>query len=369
VAGRIVLFGATGYTGRLTAAALVARGARPVLAGRSAAKLAALASELGGELETVTADVERPATVAALVERDDVLVATVGPFARWGDAAADAAVRRHAHYLDSTGEPAFIRRVFERHGPRAARAGIGMVTAFGYDWVPGNLAGALALREAGPEAVRVDTGYFAFGGGGGPEAFSGGTKASLAGAVAEPSFAFRAGAVRTVRAADRYRTFAIRGRERPAVSVGSSEHFALPRTQAGLHEVNAYLGWFGPLSRPLQAVSLAGSVAFRLPGARRAFGALTGRFAQGSTGGPDADARARASSLIRGEAYDPGGELLASVELAGVDAYGFTAGVLAWGAERAAARGLQGAGALGPVDAFGLDELEDGCAQAGIARV
>ena len=46
-----------------------------------------------------------------------------------------------------------------------------------------------------------------------------------------------------------------------------------------------------------------------------------------------------------------------------------TAGFLAWGAQTAAAGGLQGAGALGPVDAFGLDELERGCAEAGIARV
>ena len=53
-----------------------------------------------------------------------------------------------------------MREVFERYGPSAEKAGIGMLTAFGYDWVPGNLAGALALREAGPDAVRVDTGYF-----------------------------------------------------------------------------------------------------------------------------------------------------------------------------------------------------------------
>ena len=82
--GRIVLFGATGYTGRLTAEAMVARGDRPVLAGRNAERLAALAEELGG-LETAIADVAEPASVRALVEPGDALVATVGPFARWGD--------------------------------------------------------------------------------------------------------------------------------------------------------------------------------------------------------------------------------------------------------------------------------------------
>ena len=50
--------------------------------------------------------------------------------------------------------------MFERYGPVAEQAGIGMLTAFGYDWVPGNLAGGLALERAGELATRVDVGYF-----------------------------------------------------------------------------------------------------------------------------------------------------------------------------------------------------------------
>ena len=119
MAGRIVLYGATGYTGELTARALVARGARPVLAGRTASKLERLAAELGGDLETATADVADPASVRGLVEEGDVLITTVGPFARFGEPAVEAAIDAGATYLDSTGEPAFIRRVFERRfGPR-----------------------------------------------------------------------------------------------------------------------------------------------------------------------------------------------------------------------------------------------------------
>ncbi len=365
MAGRIVVFGATGYTGRLTAEALVARGQRPVLAARDATRVRKVAEAIGGELETAVADVSRPETVAALVEQGDVLVATVGPFVKWGDAAARAAIAKRAHYLDSTGEPPFIRDVFERYGPEADRAGIGMVTAFGYDWVPGNLAGALALREAGPTAVRVDTGYFVTGAGGG---FSGGTKASLAGVVAEPSFAFRDGALQTVRGADRYRTFVARGRDMKAVAVGASDHFGLPRTHEGLREVNAYLGWFGPLSRPMQGFSLVSSALFKIPGTRALTGKLTDRFVQGSTGGPSPDERARSGSHIVGEAYDAAGTKLSEVHLSGVDGYTFTAGMLAWGAERAATGELRGSGALGPVDGFGLEELEAGAAEAGISR-
>ena len=111
---RIVLFGATGYTGRLMA----------------------------------EADTARPDSVRDLVGPGDVLVSTVGPFLTRGEPAVAAAVGAGAAYLDATGEPPFLRRVFEHHGPKAAGR-CGLVPAFGYDFVPGNLAGALALAVDG----------------------------------------------------------------------------------------------------------------------------------------------------------------------------------------------------------------------------
>src|SRR5690349_19350897 len=125
MAGRIVLFGATGYTGDLTARALVARGVRPVLAARNEARVRALADHLGGPGSAV-AHVGRPASVRALVERGDVLVTTVGPFVRWGEPALRAALDAGAHYLDSTGEGAFIRDVFERRHAEARAAEVGL---------------------------------------------------------------------------------------------------------------------------------------------------------------------------------------------------------------------------------------------------
>jgi short subunit dehydrogenase-like uncharacterized protein len=360
---RIVLFGATGYTGELTARALVDRGEKPVLAARSREKLEQLANELGGGLELAEADVSRPASVRALVERGDVLVSTVGPFARWGGPAVQAAVATGAHYIDSTGEPAFIREVFERHGPGAEAAGCGLVTAFGYDWVPGNLAAALALREAGEAATRVDIGYFMTGSAGASD-MSGGTRASAAGAVVSPSFAWRGGRLITERGAKRVRSFTVGGKDRAAISVGSSEHLTLPRLAPKLREVNVYLGWFGPASRPMQAMSFATS----LPGVGAALGAVTSRLVKGSTGGPDATRRARTGSQVQAIAYDAGGEEVAQVALAGPNGYTLTGAFLAWGASRARDAGLQGTGALGPVDAFGLDRLEKGCAEAGLKR-
>lgn len=360
VTGRIVLFGATGYTGQLVARALVARGATPVLAARSQARVEALAAGLGG-LPFALADVTRPATVRALVESGDVLVSTVGPFARWGEPAVRAAIDAGAHYLDSTGEPSFIRAVFERHGPDAEAAGVGLLTAFGYDYVPGNLAGALALREAGERAVGVDIGYFVAGAGARP---SGGTRASAAGMLAEPAYGFHAGRLVTERTARSVHSFD----GRPAVSIGATEQFALPRVHAGLRDARVWLGWFGPASRPLQAISAAAAVATKLPGVRGAIGTAAGRLVKGSTGGPDAAARARTRSRIVAVASDAAGVPLATVRLEGDNPYDFTGAVLAWGAATVASGGLRGSGALGPVDAFGLDELELGVAQAGIAR-
>jgi len=363
VAGRIVVFGATGYTGRLAVDALVGRGVRPVLAARNVERLRALGDELGG-LEIAVADVSRPQSVRALVEPGDVLISTVGPFGRWGGPAAEAAVTVGAHYLDSTGEAPFIRRIFEEYGPRAESARIGMVTAFGYDWVPGNLAGALALREAGDAATRVEIAYFITG----RARPSGGTAATFAAGMLDPAFAWRDGRIHTERAARRVASFDVNGRTRPGISVGSSEHFALPRLHPGLSEVDVYLGWFGPLSRPMQAVSAGTAIATAMPWARRGLDALVSRAVRGSTGGPDAAERARSGSHIVARAYAGDGTMLAEVHVAGGNVYDFSGAILAWGAHTAASAGLKGTGALGPVDAFGLDELEAGCREAGIER-
>ncbi|MEJ7798675.1 MAG: saccharopine dehydrogenase NADP-binding domain-containing protein [Solirubrobacteraceae bacterium] len=366
MSARIVLFGATGFTGELTARALVARGARPLLVGRDATRVGALAAELG--VDSAVADATAPradATIAALLDRGDVLVSTVGPFARWGRPAVCAAIAAGAHYLDSTGEPPFIRTVFERHGPHAAAAGSALLTAMGYDYAPGNLAAALALRKAGGRAQRVDVGYFV--GGDTAGQFSGGTRASAAGMLAEPAYAFRDGRLVSERAARHVRRFDAGG-DGPAISVGATEQFTLPRIDPGLREVGVWLGWFGPASRPLQLLSGATALATRLPGVRRALTSSATRLVRGSSGGPDTAIRARTRSRVVALASDAAGAPLASVRLEGASPYDFTAGMLAWAAIRAAGGGVAGSGALGPVEAFGLDELERGVAQAGIER-
>ncbi|HYM57203.1 MAG TPA: saccharopine dehydrogenase NADP-binding domain-containing protein [Solirubrobacteraceae bacterium] len=363
--GRIVVFGATGYTGRLVAERLAGAGERPVLAGRSEERLRVLAERLGG-LDWAKADVMRQNSVFALVSEGDVLLSTVGPFAKWGEPAVRAAIAAKATYVDSTGEPQFVRRVFEQHGPAARSAEVALLTAMGYDFVPGALAGALALRQAGSPAVRVDVGYYSLGGGAG--ALSSGTKQSLVGASLSDGYAFRAGTLRDVRAAERVRSFRVKGKQRTAVSIGGAEHFTLPAAFPRLREVNVYLGWFRPLARPMQAGTLIGSVVTRLPGVRGAL-QLAGSRLAGLGGSPEPGTTPGGMSWVAAVAYDAFGEQLAEVHLSGVDGYAFTAEFLAWTARSAAGGRVAGTGAVGPVEAFGLDALERGCRQAGLERV
>ncbi|MCA9691469.1 MAG: saccharopine dehydrogenase NADP-binding domain-containing protein [Myxococcales bacterium] len=365
--GTIVVFGATGYTGRLVTEALVARGVSPRIAGRDATRLAALSQELGG-LEVQVADVAAPASVAALVAKGDVLISTVGPFTRLGAPAVAAAVERGAHYLDSTGEGAFIRAIFERHDEPARLRGVALLTAFGYDYVPGHLAASLALEQA-PSAVGVDIGYFASGGDG--FGMSRGTAATVRETAFDRGLLFHRGRLREGAAGTRLGRFTIAGKRRVGVEVASSEPYVLPRCYPRLRDVSVYLGWFGKAAYAMAPLSRVTGPLLRLDIVRqlgqRALAKLVPR-GEGDALGPGEDARAGAGSLIVAVARDGRGRSLAQVELIGVNSYDYTGRILAWGAERALAGGLAGVGALGPVEAFGLTALLAGNAEAGLTR-
>jgi hypothetical protein len=141
--------------GALTAQAMVASGVRPVLAGRDQGRLNALAARLsqaggGTELETAGAAAAGPGPLRDLIGVGDVLVSTAGPFMKIGRPAVAAAVEAGAIYLDSSGEPPFIRQVFEEFGPRAERTGAVLLTAFGYDYVPETWPVLWRCRPPGP---------------------------------------------------------------------------------------------------------------------------------------------------------------------------------------------------------------------------
>ncbi|HYJ75117.1 MAG TPA: saccharopine dehydrogenase NADP-binding domain-containing protein [Kineosporiaceae bacterium] len=383
--GRIVVLGATGYTGELAVRALADAGVRPVLAGRDAGRLGLLAAELGGPpgpFEVALADVSDPESLDGLLDRGDVLVTTVGPFTRWGRPALDAAIAAGAHYVDSTGEGGFIRSVFEEADEPARAAGSVVLTAFGYDYVPGNLAAALALERAragGSEPSSVDVGYFLTGSAG-PSAVSGGTRASAFGVMGEHGHAFVDGRIVEQRPGTGVVRIAAGGLHRSGVTVAASEQFTLRRLAPTLRDVRVGLGWFGALTPAVAAASRAADavdpvldrVAERVPQLRSAASwlgrPLLAQLTRGSGGGPDARQRLRTGSLVAADVRGADGGLLAHVELTGPNPYALTGDLMGWAARTLAAGGATKAGALGPAEAFGLATLRDACADLGLAE-
>jgi hypothetical protein len=376
---RILLLGATGYTGQRVLRELLARGQAPTLVGRTRTKMLALADRLEAELPVAEVEVTSTADLARLLEPSDVVLSTVGPFMQLGMATVTAAAQAGAHYLDSAGEGSFVRRVFELDAVAAAR-GATVVPAFGYDYVPGNLAGALALTRAGERARRIEVGYFLTRSGHGEElryrstlrdAFTlttGGTRTTLVGAAAEDAFAYRRprpGA--PARLVDeptgkRVHTFSYAGRQRAALTVAGSEHLGLPEVFPQLDSVEVCLGWFGRWTRPLRTAATLTAPLLRSAKARAAVTRLSQRL-PGSHREPDSDGR----SLVIAVARDDSGRPLATTALTGPDPYELTASLLAWGAVHAAVPDAAlTPGVHGPVAAFGLDTLRLGAAEAGL---
>jgi short subunit dehydrogenase-like uncharacterized protein len=357
---RIVVLGASGFTGRLLAKCLVARGLKPVLAGRSPEKIKSLAAELGG-LDTASADVSDAASVEALVGEGDVLATTVGPFARHGQVGLDAAIAAGAHYVDSTGESSFIRSVFADAGPRAATAGSTVLTAFAYDFVPGNLAAALVLRQAGSAATQVATGYFFDG----DAKMSSGTRASAVAGITDPAHLYENGRLKLLPAGRKLRTFSDRGSHRPGVLLGSTESLALPRSFPQLTHVANYLGWFGKASYALVPASYATGL-LRAPFLQDRLQRQVDKAAAVTGQGPGEASRSRQRSVAIAVASDHDGKQLASVRVEGPNGYDLSADLMAWAASELAHGRVEGVGALGPVEAFGIDRLVEGCRSAGL---
>ncbi len=372
----ILVFGATGFTGRMVVADLVARGQEVRIAGRSRDRLEKLSREHDG-LDLAVADVEDPASVGRAADGANVLVTTVGPFSWWGHIAAEAAIERAIPYIDITGEPPFVREVFEKYGPRAAKAGAAMLTAMGYDYVPGNLAGALALEAAGTEATRVDIGYFLTG-----EttrdlkSLSGGTLRSLRASSSAKQFRWHDGRIQTERSARRVLDFELEGRNQTAISIGATEHFSLPRLHRELRTVNVGLGWFGPASRAVSLASAIGEQVEKLPGVRGLMKRAGGdhehhprtKSRERPVGPSEATMNAARGRFVA-VARDSSGHELASVRMESPNPYGLTGKIVGWAAERAAAGEINGVGALGPVEAFGLEPLRAACEGFGLREI
>ncbi|HEY4118912.1 MAG TPA: saccharopine dehydrogenase NADP-binding domain-containing protein [Byssovorax sp.] len=181
----VVVFGATGFTGRLVASYLSSRVApgRLALAGRDAGKLAAVADEIGaGAAPRIVVDAKDAAALAEVAARAQVVCTTVGPYARYGNELVAACVAKGTDYCDLTGEPHFMRRMIDRHHEDAVKSGARIVHTCGFDSIPSDLGvyvlQAHARAAHGAPASKVTLGVRKLKGGA-----SGGTVASLLGVL------------------------------------------------------------------------------------------------------------------------------------------------------------------------------------------
>jgi short subunit dehydrogenase-like uncharacterized protein len=178
----VVVFGATGFTGALTAEYLAAHApdeTRWALAGRNRQKLEDKRRRLAeinpacAALELLQADINDAASLEALVQGAKVVISTVGPYIKYGEPLVAACAKAGTAYVDLTGEPEFVDLMWLRYHEQAEQSGARIVHSCGFDSIPYDL-GALFTVEQLPEGVPIKLEGFVRAGG----TFSGGTFAS-----------------------------------------------------------------------------------------------------------------------------------------------------------------------------------------------
>ena len=179
----IVLYGATGFVGKLTALYLAsaAGDARIALAGRSADRLLAVRETLPASAQSwplITADASDPSSLAAMAASTRVVISTVGPYLRYGLPLVAACAAAGTDYTDLTGEPLFIRRAIDEYHKQAVDTGSRIVHSCGFDSIPSDLTVFALYRQAERDGAGElgDTNFVVrrFAGG-----MSGGTIASM----------------------------------------------------------------------------------------------------------------------------------------------------------------------------------------------
>ncbi len=181
----LIVYGASGFTGRLVAEYLSLRygsggEVRWAMAGRDAAKLAAVRDEIGAAASTplVIADASDPASIKAMVGRAKAIITTVGPYQLYGEPLVAACAEAGTDYLDLCGEPAWMRLMIDAYEAKAKASGARIVFSCGFDSIPFELGVLFAQETAkaklGGPVPRAKGRVRRMRGG-----FSGGTAASL----------------------------------------------------------------------------------------------------------------------------------------------------------------------------------------------
>ncbi|MEU4390082.1 saccharopine dehydrogenase NADP-binding domain-containing protein [Kribbella sp. NPDC023855] len=153
----VVVFGATGFTGALTAQYLAKNAPADLtwaLAGRNRAKLEAVRAKLGVEVDLLIADVEDPASLKAVAEATRIVVTTVGPYTRYGEPLVAACAQAGTDYLDLTGESEFVDRMYVGYHAKAVETGARIIHCCGFDSIPYDLGVQYTVEQL-PKNVPI----------------------------------------------------------------------------------------------------------------------------------------------------------------------------------------------------------------------
>lgn len=334
---RIAVYGASGFTGRLVVAEVRGRGMTPVLVGRDEERLRKAAVEAGAvDADIRMAGLDAPAALADAFGDCEAVVNCAGPFAWWGEPVIHAAITAGRHYVDTSGEQHYIKRVLDTMGGEAERAGVAVIPGMTDDGGPGDLIGHLTAEPISPIEELLVADMRRLGG-----AVSRGTARTMAAVFAEGPLGYTDGAWHL---ADDART---------SLTVPDAEEevpvavFALPGVATLPRHVTA---------RRVRGVMRADVVA--------ALTALTPDIVDGIPETPDGEARRAARWLMVVRADDGRGGH-AHGWVTGPDPYRLTAVIVVEGARRLAMSEGR-AGALTPAQAFDPADFLDFLAPRGV---
>ena len=333
----LIIYGATGYTGRLILAEALAKGLRPILSGRNADEIRALATAHGLEARPVSLS-DAKALDAALAGVT-VVLHCAGPFWRLGPPMIAACMRVGAHYLDITGEIA----VFEQcaaSGPKAKSLGLTLMPGVGFDVVPSDCLAAHLHRRL-PSATELT---LAFTGGTG---LSRGTATTMVEGIAQGGAVRRGGKIMRVPSAYQTREIDYGDRVRHSVTIPWGD-VSTAFHSTNIPNITVYTAMPKSTARWIRFARPIMPLLGTAPAQKYLKGRINAR-----TPGPSAERRAGAQSRLWGEAKDASGRIVQSRLLA-PDGYSLTAMT----AVGAAARVLAGEVAPGyqtPSTAFGAD--------------
>jgi short subunit dehydrogenase-like uncharacterized protein len=336
----LLIYGSTGYTGRLIVAEALARGLRPTLAGRNADAVRAQAESLG--LAWRAASIDDPATLDAALSGAAVVLHCAGPFAHTWRAMADACLRNGAHYLDITGEIAVFEGLASRDA-EARAAGIMLLPGAGFDVVPSDCLAAHLARRL-PKATHLTLAFRSLGG------TSRGTRMTMIEKLGAPGAIRRDGKIVPVPQAWRTRRLDFGdGKLRDATTIPWGD-VSTAFHSTGIPNIEVYVSMRPALRRVMSASRWLGPV-LRTGVVRRM---LAARVRAGPAGPSEAE-RERGVSLLWGEAVGVKGERV-EARLQGSSGYVMTAQT----AVHLAVKALEGdvrAGFQTPSRAYGADVI------------